>query len=64
MDEAELARLLRAALAGDEGAYTAFLQGVAVLVRSFARRRTGQGGIDPEDVVQEVLLALHLKRHT
>jgi RNA polymerase sigma-70 factor (ECF subfamily) len=23
-----------------------------------------QGGIDPEDVVQETLLAIHLKRHT
>ena len=64
MDEAEFARLLRAALAGDDSAYTAFLQGAAVLVRGFARRRTGQGGIDPEDVVQETLLAIHVKRHT
>ena len=64
MDEAELARLMRAALAGDDKAYTGFLQDAAGLVRGFARRRTGQGGIDPEDVVQETLLAVHVKRHT
>jgi RNA polymerase sigma-70 factor (ECF subfamily) len=64
MDEAELARLLRASLAGDEKAYAAFLARVAQLVRAFVRRRVGAGGLDPEDVVQETLLALHVKRHT
>ena len=64
MDEAELARLMRAALAGDDKAYAGFLHAVAGLVRAFARRRTGQGGIDPEDIVQETLLAVHVKRHT
>ena len=64
MDEAELARLLRAALAGDEKAYSAFLAKAAALVRAFARRRVGERGLDPEDVVQETLLALHVKRHT
>jgi RNA polymerase sigma-70 factor (ECF subfamily) len=62
-DENELARLLRAAIAGDERAYGEFLQGAAGLVRGFARRKV-QGGIDPEDVVQETLLAIHIKRHT
>ncbi len=62
-DEAELAGLLSAAIAGDEKAYAGFLVRVAALVRGFVRRRT-QGGIDPEDVVQETLLAIHLKRHT
>jgi RNA polymerase sigma-70 factor, ECF subfamily len=33
-------------------------------VRGFARRRVAQGGIDPEDIVQETLLAIHMKRHT
>jgi RNA polymerase sigma-70 factor (ECF subfamily) len=51
-DETELARLMRAALAGDERAHTD------------ARRKVGQGGIDPEDIVQETLLAVHIKRHT
>lgn len=63
MDEAELARLLKAALAGDETAYTGFLHKAAALVRAFARRRV-QHGLDPEDIVQDVLLAVHAKRHT
>ncbi len=63
-DEAELARLMRAAIAGDERAYGDFLQRAARLVRGLARRKIVQGGIDPEDIVQETLLAIHLKRHT
>jgi RNA polymerase sigma-70 factor, ECF subfamily len=63
-DEQELARLMRAANAGDERAYGAFLQRAACLVRGFARRKVTGGGIDPEDIVQETLLAVHLKRHT
>jgi RNA polymerase sigma-70 factor (ECF subfamily) len=63
-DENELARLMRAAIAGDERAYGEFLQRAACLVRGFARRKTVQGGIDPEDIVQETLLAIHIKRHT
>ena len=63
-DEAELARLMRAAIAGDERAYGDFLGRAACLVRGFARRKIVQGGIDPEDIVQETLLAIHMKRHT
>jgi RNA polymerase sigma-70 factor, ECF subfamily len=63
-DEAELSRLLRAAIAGDERAYADFLHRIAALVRGFARRKVVQGGVDPEDVVQETLLAIHVKRHT
>jgi RNA polymerase sigma-70 factor (ECF subfamily) len=63
-EEAELARLLMAAIAGDEKAYAEFLRRAAALVRGFARKRITQGGVDPEDVVQETLLAIHLKRHT
>ncbi|WP_224546021.1 sigma-70 family RNA polymerase sigma factor [Mesorhizobium sp. CA16] len=63
-DEAELSRLLRAAIAGDERAYADFLHGIAALVRGFVRRKIVQGGVDPEDVVQETLLAIHVKRHT
>jgi len=64
MNEAELARLMRAATAGDEKAYAEFLRGAAAIVRGFARRKIVQGGVDPEDIVQETLLAIHLKRHT
>ncbi|RAZ86630.1 RNA polymerase subunit sigma [Mesorhizobium hawassense] len=63
-DEAELSRLLKAAIAGDERAYADFLHRIAALVRGFARRKIVQGGVDPEDVVQETLLAIHVKRHT
>jgi RNA polymerase sigma-70 factor (ECF subfamily) len=62
--ETELARLLRAALAGDERAYTEFLRRAACIVRGFARRRVAERGIDAEDIVQETLLAIHMKRHT
>lgn len=56
--------LLQAAIAGDEKAYAAFLARTAPIVRGFARRKIVQGGVDPEDVVQETLLAIHTKRHT
>lgn len=62
-DDNELARLMRAAITGDERAYEQFLRQIAGRVRGFARRRV-QSGIDPEDVVQETLLAIHMKRHT
>src|SRR5688500_13533786 len=55
---------MRAAIAGDERAYGEFLRHAACLVRGFARRRVERGGIDPEDIVQETLLAIHIKRHT
>jgi RNA polymerase sigma-70 factor (ECF subfamily) len=63
-NESELAGLLRTAIAGDERAYGEFLRRVACLVRAFVRSRTQQGRVDPEDVVQETLLAVHVKRHT
>jgi RNA polymerase sigma-70 factor (ECF subfamily) len=63
-DEAELARLMRAAIAGDERAYADFLARAAALVRGFCRSRVASANIDPEDIVQETLLAIHLKRHT
>lgn len=63
-DESELAGLLRAAIAGDARAYGDFLLRAASLVRGFAGRKIVRGGIDAEDIVQETLLAIHLKRHT
>ena len=55
--------MFRAALSGDEQAYAAFLERVAALVRAVTRRKAGSG-VEAEDVVQETLLAIHLKRHT
>lgn len=62
--EKNLAGLLRSALAGDERAYEAFLRQAAALVRAFAARRIIDGSLNPEDIVQETLLAIHLKRHS
>ena len=59
--------MLRGAIAGDAAAYHRFLGAVTPYLRATARRQfarmPGTGG-DPEDIVQEVLLAIHLKRHT
>jgi len=65
--EAEWAAWMRAAIAGDALAYDRFLRAVTPYLRSIARRRCDQFGAPPsevEDVVQEVLLAVHLKRGT
>jgi RNA polymerase sigma-70 factor (ECF subfamily) len=58
---------MRAALAGDGKAYRSFLTTVVPYMRSVARGRCGSMGIgeaDAEDIVQEALLAIHLKRGT
>jgi RNA polymerase sigma-70 factor (ECF subfamily) len=58
---------MRAALGGDAKAYHRLLQELAPVLRALAGRgfaRHKLGGGDVEDVVQETLLALHLKRHT
>ncbi|MBO0662326.1 sigma-70 family RNA polymerase sigma factor [Jiella sp. MQZ9-1] len=58
--------LLQRAVAGDETAYRRFLTEAAVIVRRFAARRMPRqsAGFDLEDLVQEILLAVHTKRHT
>lgn len=65
--DAEWAALMRAGLAGDRAAYQALLAQLAPVLRAAARRglqRAGMPGNDAEDVVQETLLAIHLKRQT
>ena len=49
---------------GDDAAYKALLQGIAGLVRRYARRRLVGQDADVEDLVQDVLLAVHLKQDT
>jgi len=59
--------LMRAANGGDAAAYNRLLTSLAPAVRAVARRGLGRAGLaadDAEDVVQETLLAIHLKRHT
>lgn len=58
---------MRRAIQGDEAAYRLFLTAVTPHLRGMALRRCGQFGApasEAEDVVQEVLLAVHLKRGT
>jgi RNA polymerase sigma-70 factor, ECF subfamily len=59
--------MMKAGLAGDAAAYHALLLDITPFVRMVARRsflRGGLGSVDIEDVVQDVLLAVHLKRRT
>lgn len=57
--------LLAAANAGDSRAYQRFLLAVTPVLRGIVRARgNGLGAASCEDVVQDVLLAIHLKRHT
>ena len=65
--EDEWRRWMLAAREGDEACYKRLLADVARHVRVWVRRSMrdlGQAEADLEDVVQETLLALHLKRHT
>lgn len=58
---------MRAALMGDDAAYKTLLKSLAIFLRAEVRKgfaRYGYGVSDTEDVVQDVLLALHLKRAT
>jgi len=61
--EARLAELIRSALTGDAAAYKTFLTEASGHVRGYLKRRL-QRTADIEDLVQEVLLAVHNKRHT
>ena len=49
---------------GDSTAYPRLLGLLTAALRGAVRTRARAAGIEPEDVVQEVLLALHLKRST
>ena len=58
---------MKAAMSGDAAAYRRFLVAVTPHLRAVARHRCRIAGIaeaDAEDIVQEVLLAIHLKRGT
>lgn len=61
----DLAQLMRLARNGDDEAYRRLLVRVAVWLRGVARRglvRAGRSVEDSEDIVQETLLVMHLKR--
>lgn len=59
--------LMRAAIGGDQTSYRRLLSSLTPALRTVARRscaRVGLDGGEAEDVVQEVLIAVHLKRQT
>ncbi|MDX2289523.1 MAG: sigma-70 family RNA polymerase sigma factor [Hyphomicrobiaceae bacterium] len=62
-----LSSLMRAANRGDQRAYRRVLEALSVWLRQAVRRslaRANRGPEDTEDIVQEALLAIHVKRHT
>ena len=65
--EDEWTGLMRSAISGDGAAYHRLLKAVTPVLRAAARRglaRAGQPVDQSEDIVQDILLAVHLKRHT
>ena len=65
--EDEWTGLMRSAISGDSAAYHRLLKAITPVLRGAARRglvRAGQPVDQAEDIVQDILLAVHLKRHT
>ncbi|WP_240607918.1 sigma-70 family RNA polymerase sigma factor [Pararhodobacter oceanensis] len=64
-DEPSWEELMRAANRGEQRPYAQLLQAITPVVRGIVRARgSGLGPEGCEDVVQEVLLTIHLKRQT
>ena len=64
LDEAAIKRLMLAGLDGDASAYRRLLTELRVRLERYFARRLGRNGSDTEDLVQETLIALHVKRAT
>jgi RNA polymerase sigma-70 factor, ECF subfamily len=65
--ERELRALMTAGLEGDAEAYHALLERLTGHLRAYYRRRfalIGHGPADAEDLLQEVLIAIHTHRNT
>ncbi|QOZ24814.1 ECF RNA polymerase sigma factor SigD [Bradyrhizobium ivorense] len=65
--EDEWTGLMRSAISGDDAAYHRLLKAITPVLRAAARRglaRAGQPVDQSEDIVQDILLAVHLKRQT
>ena len=62
--ESRLKALFVRSLDGDADAYRSFLQALTRHLRGFLRRRIPHYRDDVEDLVQEILLAVHNARHT
>ncbi len=65
--EVELKALMLASLDGEGASYRSLLDRLSGRLRAYYKgklARAGRGATEAEDLVQEVLLAIHLKRHT
>lgn len=61
-DEARLKALMLGGLGGDARAHGELLSALSRYLRAYFSRRVGAGAADLEDLVQDTLLAIHLKR--
>ena len=65
--ETELQCLMRAGLNGDADAYRTLLTRVSTRLRAYFKARVarlGHGSVEAEDLLQDVLMAVHTRRHT
>jgi RNA polymerase sigma factor (sigma-70 family) len=62
--EARLRSLFVSGLQGDAHAYRSFLQALTRHLRAFLRKRIARHPDEVEDIVQDILLAVHNARHT
>jgi RNA polymerase sigma-70 factor (ECF subfamily) len=62
--ESVLKELMLRGLAGDASAHAQLLGQLGGHLRAYFARRLSDGGAEAEDLVQETLLAVHLKRDT
>jgi RNA polymerase sigma-70 factor (ECF subfamily) len=63
-EETTWTALMEQSLDGDCDAYARLLTALTARLRRAVRARARSVGLEPEDVVQEVLMALHSKRNT
>jgi len=64
LTEERLRSLMLQSLLGDGASYRVFLDELSLHLRSFLRRRLAWQPEEIEDIVQELLLAIHNQRHT
>src|SRR5882724_800905 len=65
--EIELKTLMLASLDGDAASYRSLLDGLSRRLRAYYKGKLagiGRGVAEVEDLVQETVLAIHIKRHT